>query len=149
MTKLSKERIMVVEDWLRRAESDYKVALLLGSDEASGFFENACFHCQQAVEKLLKALIISGGKRFKKVHDLNELSEDLEGLGVPIGNALSDEDRDILNPYYIGGRYPGDRQPTYEDAQEAIKIVEKVKRFVEHEAGLEGITFDKSWWESV
>ena len=147
--ELSKEKIMVVEDWLKRAESDYKIALLLGSDEEGDFFENACFHCQQAVEKFLKALIISRGGRFKKVHDLNELSEDLGGLSVPINIVLSNEDRDILNPYYIGGRYPGDRQPTYEDAQEAVKIVEKVKRFVEREAGLKGIKFDGSWWESV
>ncbi len=147
--ELIKERVMVIEDWLRRAERDYKVALLLGSDEEGGFFENACFHCQQAVEKFLKALIISKGARFKKVHDLSKLSEDLRNLGVPIGDVLSDEDRDTLNPYYIGGRYPSDRQPTYEDSQGAIKIVEKVKHFVEHEAGLEGVDFDESWWESV
>ena len=149
MMELSKERIMVVEDWLQQAERDYKATLLLGADEDSGVFDQACFHCQQAVEKFLKALIISREGDFKKIHDLSELSKDVESLGVPIGSVLSNEDMKTLNPYYVGGRYPGDRALTYEDAQEATKIVEKVKRFVEHEAGLEGVDFDKSWWESV
>jgi len=146
---VGKEKLMVVEDWLQRAERDYKTALLLGSDEDSDFFDNACFHCQQAVEKFLKSLIIYYGGRFKKIHALKPLCESARNLGVPVGEVLSEEDIRMLDGFYTGCRYPGDASPRYEDAAEAIGIVEKVKRFVEHEAGLEGIEFDKSWWESV
>lgn len=146
---LSEEKIMVVGDWLKRAERDYKVALLLGSDEGGGFFEDACFHCQQAVEKLLKALIIYCGGRFKRIHALKPLCESINALGISVGEVLSEEDIKTLDGFYTGCRYPSDAAPRYEEFQEAIKIVEKVKRFVEHEAGLEGIEFDESWWESV
>ncbi len=149
MKENSKEKIMVVEEWLQRAENDYKAALLLGSDEDSGVFDQACFHCQQAVEKLLKGLILYYGERLKRIHALKPLCESLEGLGVSIDGTLLEEDIKMLDGFYTGCRYPSDVAPRYEEALEAIKIVEKVKRFVEHEAGLERIKFDKSWWESV
>jgi len=65
------------------------------------------------------------------------------------GRVLSEEEMRRLDSYCIGCRYPGDVEPNYEDATKAIKIVEKVKRFVEREAGLKGIKFDGSWWEGV
>jgi len=149
MMVISKEKIMVVEDWLKRAERDYKVALLLGSDEEGGFFEDACFHCQQAVEKFLKALIIYCGGRFKRVHALKPLCESINSLGISVDGVLLEEDIKMLDGFYTGCRYPGAAIPRYEEALEAIKIVEKVKRFVENDAGLGGIEFDKSWWESA
>ena len=36
-------------------------------------FEDLCFDAQQAAEKALKAVLISGGRRFPKTHDLTEL----------------------------------------------------------------------------
>jgi HEPN domain-containing protein len=94
-------------------------------------------------------LILQNGGYLKKIHSLEVLREDLKELGVSVSAIVADDDIRLLDPYYIGGRYPLAREPDYEDATKAIKIVEKVKRFVEHEAGLEGTKFDKSWWESV
>ena len=140
---------MVVEEWLQHAERDYKAALLLGSDEESGVFDQACFHCQQAVEKLLKGLILYYGGQFKKIHALKPLCESVNSLGVSVDGVLLEEDIKMLDGFYTGSRYPSDAAPRYEESLEAIKIVEKVKRFVEHEAGLEEIDFDENWWESV
>jgi HEPN domain-containing protein len=58
------------EDWLRIAEKDLgRVEKLLGLDdpEAAGFF------LQQAVEKFLKALLLSSGWKLQRVHDLEVL----------------------------------------------------------------------------
>lgn len=47
------------------------------SDEIIGF------HCQQAAEKLLKALLSEFGIRFRKTHDVRELMDLLEDTGHP------------------------------------------------------------------
>ena len=56
--------------WLAQAESDLGFAEL-GLRE--GFFAQACFVCQQAVEKALKALHYLGGARVVLGHSLVEL----------------------------------------------------------------------------
>lgn len=53
-----------VRDWLMKAESDFKVIeheLKLSEDEVVK--DAVCFHCQQAIEKYLKAFLI-----YYKVH---------------------------------------------------------------------------------
>jgi HEPN domain-containing protein len=59
-------------EWVRKAEEDYQVAAKThrGGDP----FHNAvCFHCQQAVEKYLKALMEERGLSVPKTHDLDGL----------------------------------------------------------------------------
>jgi len=56
-------------EWVRKAEEDYHVAVKVhrGDDP----FPNAvCFHCQQAAEKYLKALMEECGLGVPKTHDL-------------------------------------------------------------------------------
>jgi len=60
-------------DWLRIAEKDLeRVRSLLdgGDGELAGF----CL--QQAVEKFLKAFLLSKGWKLRRVHDLNTLLDD-------------------------------------------------------------------------
>jgi HEPN domain-containing protein len=46
----------VIRRWVRKAEHDLEAAKrILGREEACPY-DTACFHCQQAVEKYLKAL---------------------------------------------------------------------------------------------
>ena len=48
--------------WLRKADSDLKNAeLCLAADEA---LDTACFHCQQAAEKAIKAFLIDRSLNF-------------------------------------------------------------------------------------
>ncbi|MDY7011771.1 MAG: HEPN domain-containing protein [Planctomycetota bacterium] len=55
------------------------------------------FHCQQALDKILKALLSLHGIRFRKTHDLREIVDLLSDAGHPVPNDL--QDIDILNPY--------------------------------------------------
>jgi HEPN domain-containing protein len=61
-----------VDDWLAIAEMDRRgVELLLAANPpALGI---AAFHCQQAVEKLLKGFLTLAGKRSRKTHSLAQL----------------------------------------------------------------------------
>jgi len=140
-------RAELAKDWFKLADRDYLAALLL-VDGKPAFYDKTCFNCQQAVEKLLKGVIVYYTGSYERIHSLVALLSIIKDTGVnPVG--FIEEDISSLDPYYQRPRYLADAEFTKEQAEKAIKIVEKVKRFVEHEAGLEGIDFDKSWWESV
>ena len=61
-----------VERWLRVAERDRRgVLACLAADPP--LCDTAAFHCQQAVEKLLKGFLTLAGKRSRKTHSLAQL----------------------------------------------------------------------------
>jgi len=65
-------RWAVVERWLAVAEIDRQtVAACMTADPP--LRASAAFHCQQAVEKLLKGFLVLAAKRFRKTHSLAQL----------------------------------------------------------------------------
>lgn len=65
-------RWAVVERWLAVAEIDRQtVAPCMAADPP--LRASAAFHCQQAVEKLLKGFLVLAAKRFRKTHSLAQL----------------------------------------------------------------------------
>ena len=87
--------------WLAQAESDLAFAEV-GVRE--GFFAQACFTCQQAGEKALKALHYVRGARAVLGHSLAELLAALVSEEPALGD-LRDAARQ-LDQYYIPTRYP-------------------------------------------
>lgn len=81
-----------------------KVArLLLADGDGRGFAcQVAVFHCHQAVEKFLKALLVNRGIIPQKIHDLPALLSKLDR------DAPREIQRGIeeLNPHYLYPRYP-------------------------------------------
>jgi HEPN domain-containing protein len=66
------ERRLEAERWVVVAIEDVAVArLCLGADEPK--LGSAAYHCQQAVEKLLKGLLVLANIPFPKTHDLRRL----------------------------------------------------------------------------
>ena len=60
--------------WVRKAEDDYQTARrLLGGK--TRLHDQICFHCQQAAEKYLKALLQEQGAAVPRTHDLPEGSD--------------------------------------------------------------------------
>ena len=70
----------------------------------------ACFHCQQAAEKYLKALLQELGLGVPRTHEL----EDLLDLLLPHDATLAPLRRSLrsLTPYAVNFRYPGVRATT-------------------------------------
>jgi|SRR5712671_1731486 len=60
------------ERWLRVAERDRRMALAAMAS-APPLHDGAAFHCQQAIEKLLKGFLTLAGKRGGKTHSLEQL----------------------------------------------------------------------------
>src|SRR5438552_18158921 len=103
-------------EWVQKAEEDYHVAV--NTHRGGGRFHNAvCFHCQQAVEKYLKALLEERGLSVPKTHDLNRLRALLvpHYPRLPVRRALQ-----FLTPFAIETRYPGDRA-SKRDATAALR----------------------------
>jgi HEPN domain-containing protein len=47
-----------VKEWIAKAEGDFTVACREMRARKSPNYDAACFHCQQCIEKLMKALLI-------------------------------------------------------------------------------------------
>ena len=120
--------IRVVSEWVEKAENDLKNAahtLKMGTDCPT---DTVCFHAQQVVEKYLKALLVSRGISFPKIHDIEELVTLLPARGRP---ELSEAEQDRLTDYATVTRYPGDDEPiSLTEARAAVKLAHRVRSAV-------------------
>lgn len=91
-------------DWLSKANADLKSALALQNIE--GCEQNSAFHCQQCIEKALKAyLLFKKGEHFDG-HNLTFLCKMATREDENFGQWL--DESAYLNRYYIETRYPSD-----------------------------------------
>ena len=116
-----------VRSWLKKADHDIRIA------EAALALEQpvtdaAGFHCQQAVEKLLKAYLVSRGRTFEKIHDLEVLT-DLCAECDDAFRSLVDQ-VEPLTSFAVQFRYPGPDDPLVDEVSEALMIVRRVWDFV-------------------
>ncbi len=102
---MSDQTRKAIEQWLAKAESDWStVEILMASAHCPA--EAVCFHCQQYVEKLLKAFLTLKGIEAPKTHDLRRLIQ----LASPFETKLAKlaEESDALTVHGVQSRYPGD-----------------------------------------
>jgi len=92
-----------VKSWLDFAQKDLETAKVLLEKEELGSI--ASFHCQQCVEKSLKAIILKLEKNIPKVHDLLRLYSLAK---EKVDFDLNEKDLKALNEVYVDSRYPGD-----------------------------------------
>jgi HEPN domain-containing protein len=85
----------------KAAEDEALIAEVLESPHISDAIIG--FHCQQAAEKLLKALLSYNGIRFRKTHDVLELIDLLIDNGYNIPEHLLGLDE--FTPYTVECRY--------------------------------------------
>ncbi len=113
------------------AECDLAAAKLLHK-HGDGFAEPVGFHCQQAAEKYLKAVLVAHNLRVPKIHNLVRLIEMIKEM-VP---ELLDNQDDAawLSFFAVEMRYPLAPRlaTTREHAQRAIKIAEHIKEICLH-----------------
>jgi len=101
-----------------------------------GYYWLVCFEAQQAAELYLKALLVALSGAHPYTHDLVELLEALESLGISVPDELRVYG-DALTPHYTLARYPGRKPLTYNDKRaercirQARAIVEWVERVVD------------------
>jgi HEPN domain-containing protein len=116
------------QEWLARARGD--LALACAPLPSGGFYEDLCFHAQQAAEKALNAVYLHCGWAFRYVHDLEELITGLRQHGLRVPEAV--EDAVVLTSYAFEARYPGLAEPVPgEEHRQAIELAQTVVRWAE------------------
>lgn len=108
----------VVERWLMKARNDLRTAesVLRVSPPIA---DTACFHAQQCVEKMLKAVLTAKGRHVERTHSLPRLLElaSYEDAELNSLRATSVE----LTDYALTGRYPDDwRDISIAEAKAAV-----------------------------
>lgn len=114
-----RERESIVQEWLHKAEGDFIATKMLLEPNDEKLYDTVCFHAQQCIEKLLKAVLIHHGQPFPKIHDLKRLAELVNSV---LGKECIDlYEMGTLSVLGYECRYPG-ASAIKEDAQEAFDI---------------------------
>jgi HEPN domain-containing protein len=115
-----------VEDWLAVAQEDRRVAAAcLAMDPPMRGV--AAFHCQQAVEKILKGFLTLAGKRSRKTHSLEQLGAMAQASFPEIADFAAAA-RD-WSGWAVDYRYPTRRRrkeplPEEEELRRALAVID-------------------------
>jgi HEPN domain-containing protein len=113
-----------VSEWIERAESDFRVARRESAVTDEPSYDAVCFHAQQCIEKLMKAVLIDRGVSPPRTHDLLALAG-MVSAAIPTWSWPSLE-LSTLTTAAVGFRYPGDRVEK-EDAEEMLDICTRLR----------------------
>ena len=114
-------------DWVRKAESDFLAAIALSRRRKVPLHDQVCFHCQQSVEKYLKARLEEAGIASPKTHDLERLLALVTAV-EPCWTSLRLHMK-RLTDYAVNFRYPGDEATSLE-AKKAVSDCRAVRKEV-------------------
>ncbi len=113
-------------EWAKIATEDFQSAEYLFD---RSLYRTVCYHAQQAVEKILKAILTEHETEFSRTHNIFDLGNAVGRVGHKA--PFIDEDAIFLNSIYRT-RYPSDLgllpsgEPTKEDAEKALNIAREV-----------------------
>lgn len=113
-----------LDDWIFRARQDLEVAQIVLE---RGFWDHAAYHCQQSGEKYLKALLVSRFVRPERTHELSDLRNAIQAIGIPL-DAI-EEDCRTLTPFGIESHY-GPPRASESAARAALRAAERIRDVV-------------------
>ena len=112
-------------EWLEKAQGDFDaVEMLMGSGRET-IYDAVGFHCQQCIEKMLKAALMLAEHKPPKTHDL-----------ITLGRLLNAERSDwqpneeslqLLTRFAVDARYPGYKAMRAQ-AEEAFRLCEMIRQ---------------------
>jgi HEPN domain-containing protein len=114
---------LVVSEWISSALEDLGCASVLAKVP---YYAPACYHCQQSVEKILKAYIIAKENILIKTHDLDDLINKCENHAIDFGK-FKDACEDLT--LYTTIRYPPFGNLTEQDMKQALKDAQALLEF--------------------
>ncbi len=117
--------------WLAFAKTDLGVAQYLDESYYPKPLEIICYHCQQAAEKSIKALIFFYGAQggMPRKHNLSFLLMQIKNM-VYVPDKYYDY-ADSLTPYGIAVRYPNELYLEDRHAKDALKYASEIVAWVE------------------
>ncbi|GAH19992.1 unnamed protein product [marine sediment metagenome] len=122
------KRNELIKEWIHKADHDIGMAKLAIEHKAE-YTDLICFHCQQAVEKYLKAYLVHLNIVFRKTHSLSYLLDLINEM-----DKISDQMYsmvEVLESYAVEMRYPDDwYEPTEHETREAYSIAIKIRKYI-------------------
>lgn len=115
----------VIKEWLAKAEADFRTAQREFVAEDAPNFDAVCFHAQQCIEKLMKAILIARSMIPPRTHDLVHMA-DLLAPYLPQW-AWPMEELRFLSRAAVVFRYPGE-SAEHADAAEALDITTRMRQ---------------------
>jgi len=114
--------------WIELADRDLALAEHTAKTMRPIPHELICYHCQQFVEKYLKAFLVSKGQEPPYIHDLAKLASLCEVENTDFGQIK--QKCIILTEYGVQPRYPGYMQIIEEDMTRALHFAADIKTFM-------------------
>ncbi len=117
----------ITEEWVFKAEDDFRAGEALLYEIEIPVVDAACFHCQQCAEKYVKAYLEEHEVDFPRNHNLMQLLD----LCIRVDAGFETIRRHLQNleHYAVAIRYPGLSVPL-ELGKQAHKDVTRVRKFV-------------------
>ena len=119
--------IKTVLEWFYFADADLDSAIILNNAHRK---HNAiiCYHCQQAVEKYLKAFLCYNGLIPPRIHVL----ETLCALCSDFDASFNDIAKECayLSPFAVHARYPLEMEITSANTVKSLEIAQRIKDFL-------------------
>lgn len=118
----------IVDEWLKIAYDDYDSAQHLFDSKHPKPLEIICYHCQQSVEKSLKAFLCAKSIEFQKTHDTGLLCKSCSELSNEFSRFQ--DACDELTIYATHTRYPIQIDIEEQDAERALRQAKDVYNYV-------------------
>ena len=125
----------LARDWVFFADRDLQTAEIITKDEYP-LTNIVTFHCQQAIEKYLKAYLADNAVPIIKTHDLiklNNMIKEIKDMGIDEKKLI------IINEVYAETRYPGDLGllpdglPSDKQALEFVEYAREIRDIISRE----------------
>ena len=135
------ERAAEAREWLVKAAVDLR-GCQIDLEASPPLLEDALFHCQQAIEKSLKAFLVWNDATFRKTHSLEELGRRCCEIDATLSSLV--DDAVPLTEYAWAFRYPGasavpEETETHAALRLALRVAEAIASKLPTEAIPPGI----------
>ena len=114
-------------DWYKKAKSDLRGAEILFESDVDNAL--VAFHCQQAIEKMLKGYVLKNTEVLLEGHSLIFLIRRASRFDEDIRKFL--KDCAFVNQFYIETRYPAD-VPDEVDEEEERECLDTARAVLAH-----------------
>jgi HEPN domain-containing protein len=116
------------KQWLIKAQEDWDAVEILIAQEHPPKGA-VCFHCQQCIEKLLKAILVREQIEFPKTHDIGRLIELVRDY-VPAATEFSLHAKK-LSVHGVDVRYPDEAiEVSATDMKQIVDITERFRQIL-------------------
>ena len=115
----------IVKEWIYKAEEDYESAISLARKKKNPVPDAVCFHCQQCIEKYLKAYLSYHDVEPLEIHDLQVLRKLCAGIDKDFGTVS--DGLDILNAYAVNF---SDTPVKKLQSKEPVQVMRKLRDFI-------------------